>query len=256
MSEVWSSFYVRSGDATAIGDTLVRAATEAGYTPFNPFSGAPGRSYPQALRLFVSPVRGGWVRVLGEPVPALLAPVSQIGPLLWARLEASQSQIEAWANGVADSVEAIFGLTPPDGKDLPAITPAQPPASAVFAALPADLQAMNANPKQAQAMLDRLSGGLLKKTGGDQAAALAALQGNPPDWNSTAGRQLGALLAALDIPDWGNPDFVPLRDAYQVRSRLQRRPNATLYAGDQEALDAVPDALDYRPVYAGKAVGQ
>jgi len=252
MSEVWSSVYARSDDAAAIGEAFRQAALAAGYTAFNPFSGAPGRSYPNAVRLFVRPARGGWVRVVGEPDPALLATVSERAPLLWAALEGSASRIEAWANGEQDNVEAIFGVTPPAGDDLPAVTFGQPPAPTVFAALPADIQAMNANPKQAQAMLDKLSGGLLKKAGGDQAAAMAALQGNPPDWASRAGRELAALLAALGIPEWGNPDFVPLRDAYQVLSRLQRRPTATLYAGDREAMDAVPNALDYQPIYAGK----
>ncbi|MBL8145086.1 MAG: hypothetical protein JNL34_01760 [Anaerolineae bacterium] len=252
MSEVWSSLYFRSGDAAAISESLAQAASAAGYNLFNPFSGAPGRSYPNAVRLFISPVRDGWVRVLGQPDPALLPAVSQSAPLVWTVLVGSATRVEAWANGAQGSVESIFGITPPDGDDLPAAGPVQTPAPTVFAALPADIQAMNANPKQAQAMLDKLSGGLLKKAGGDQAAAVAALQGNPPDWNSRDGRRLAALLTALGIPAWGNPDFVPLRDAYQVLSRLQRRPSAALYAGDREAMDAVPDALDYRPVYAGK----
>ncbi|MFN8378905.1 MAG: hypothetical protein U0452_09560 [Anaerolineae bacterium] len=252
MSEVWSSVYVRSEDATAIRDALAQAATAAGYTAFNPFSGAPGRSYPNAIRLFVSPVRGGWVRVLGEPDPTLLAPASQVAPLLWATLEASTAHVEAWINGAQGTVEATFGVIPPIGDNLPPVTAVKPSESAVFAALPADVQAMNSNPKQAQAMLNRLSGGLLKKAGGDPASAMAAIQGNPPDWNSTQGRELAALLSALGIPVWGTPDFVPLRDAYQVLSRLKRRPTATLYAGDQEAMDAVPNALDYLPVYSGK----
>lgn len=252
MSEVWSSLYARSDDAAAFSAALAQAATGAGYTPFNPFSGAPGRSYPKAVRLFVGPARGGWVRALGEFDPALLASASVAAPLLWATLVGSQSHVEAWANGAPNRVEAIFGITPPSGDDLPAVAAVKPPESVVFAALPADVQAMNANPKQAQAMLDKLSGGLLRKAGGDQAAALAALQGNPPDWNSRDGRSLAALLAALAIPEWGTPDFVPLRDAYQILIRRQRRPNAPLYAGDQEAMNAVPNALDYLPVYAGK----
>jgi hypothetical protein len=252
VTERWSSLYLQTSDAAAVRDALVSAASAAGYTAFNPFSGVPGRSYPQAVRLFVGPVRGGWVRVLGEPDPALLPAVSALAPLLWASLEAKQAHVEAWANGSAGTVESVFGLTPPDAPAGPIVTPAKPPEAAVFAALPEDIQAMNANPKQAQAMLNKLSGGLLKKAGGDQAAALAALQGNPPDWDSADGRKLAALLAALGIPEWGSPAFVPLRDAYQLLVRRQRRPDAPLYVGDQEAMDAVPNALDYLPVYAGK----
>jgi hypothetical protein len=252
MSERWSSLYFRTDSVDAVRDALANAAVAAGYALFNPFGGVPGRSYPQAVRLFVGPARDGWVRVLGEPEPALLAPISAAAPLLWASLEAKQSHVEAWMNGVQGTVESVFGVTPPDAPTGPIVSSAKPPEAAVFAALPEDIQAMNANPKQAQAMLNKLSGGLLKKAGGDQAAALAALQGNPPDWDSPDGRKLSALLSALGIPEWGNPDFVPLRDAYQLLIRRQRRPTAPLYAGDQEAMDAVPDALDYTPVYAGK----
>ena len=252
MSDRWSSLYLRSESAEAVRAALAAAATAAGYTPFNPFGGVPGRSYPQAVRLFVGPARGGWVRVLGEPDPALLPSVSALGPLLWASLEAKQAHVAVWSAGTQSTVESVFGVRPPDAPTGPAVTPANAPEMAVFAALPEDIQAMNANPKQAQAMLNKLSGGLLKKAGGDQAVALAALQGNPPDWDSPDGRKLAALLAALGIPEWGRPDFVPLRDAYQLLLRRQRRPDAPLYAGDQEAMDAVPDALDYAPVYAGK----
>jgi hypothetical protein len=252
MSDVWSSLYIRDAEAETIRDALQQAVTDAGYKPFNPFSGAPGRSYPQAVRLFVQPARGGWVRVLGEPDPALLPAISAAAPVLWAALEAKTSRIEAWANGTQGTVESVFCVTPPDAPSRPDAAPAKPPESVVFAALPEDIQAMNAHPKQAQAMLSKLSGGLLKKAGGDQAAAMAALQGNPPDWDSPAGRKLAALLEALAIPEWGQPDFVAVRDAYQLLSRRQRRPDAPLYAGDQAAMDAVPDALAYWPVYAGK----
>jgi hypothetical protein len=252
MSERWSSLFVQTESSDAVRDALAQAAVAAGYTAFNPFAGAPGRSYPQAVRLFVRPARGGWVRVLGEPDPALLPAVSVVAPLLWASLEAKQAHIEAWAKGAQGNIESVFGVTPPDAPSGPLVTPAKPPEAAVFAALPEDIQAMNANPKQAQAMLNKLSGGLLRKAGGDQASALAALQGNPPDWDSPDGRKLAALLAALAIPDWNQPDFVALRDAYQLLIRRQRRPDAPLYAGDQAAMDAVPDALNYAPVYAGK----
>ena len=60
-------------------------------------------------------------------------------------------------------------------------------------------------------------------------------------------------MDCLNIPDWRAPDFVTLRDAYALHKRRQRSPNATLYPGDAEALAAVPDALTYTPIYAGKS---
>ncbi len=252
MSERFSSLYFQTDDAAAVAGTLASAASAAGYTAFNPFAGAPGRSYPQAVRLFVAPAQGGWVRVLGQPDPAMLPALSRLAPLLWAELEADRARFDAWSAGASQPIEAVFGLTPPDPADAPAGLPSRATEAAVFAALPDEIKALNVNPKRAQAMLNRLGGGLLSKAGGDQAAALTALQGNPPQWDSPAGRRLTALLAALAIPAWREPDFVTVRDAYQLHLRRQRRPNAPLYHGDQEALNAVPNALDYRPVYAGK----
>ena len=42
-----------------------------------------------------------------------------------------------------------------------------------------------------------------------------------------------------------------MRDAYQVHRLRQRAPRLMLMPGDKETLDAVPDALDYTPVYLG-----
>jgi hypothetical protein len=61
------------------------------------------------------------------------------------------------------------------------------------------------------------------------------------------------VLGGLTIPsDWQEPDFVTLRDAYQLHERRRRNPNAPLYPGDAEAMEAVSDALDYIVLYAGK----
>jgi hypothetical protein len=104
--------------------------------------------------------------------------------------------------------------------------------------------------QQANKMFARLSGDLLKKAGGD--ANAAALLKNAVDWNSVGGQRLTAFMACLNVPeDWREPDFVTLRDAYQLHLRRQRLPNARLYPGDAEAMAKVLDALEYTPVYAG-----
>jgi hypothetical protein len=252
MSDLWSSAYLRTEDHEAVVSALQRAAEEAGYRAFNPFSGVPGRAYPQSVRLFVSPAQGGWVRVVGLPEPALLAAASQLSPLLMASLNGEQAKAVAWTGGEPGTLEAIFGQSMPDaptGKFSPA---SSAPESALLAALPEDVKAMNVHPKQAQAMISKLSAGLLRKAGGDQASAMAMLQGNPPNWESSNGRRLAALFVALGIPGWKEPDFAALRDAYQLLIRRKTRPQSPLYPGDQEVMDAVPNALEYRPVYAGK----
>ncbi len=79
------------------------------------------------------------------------------------------------------------------------------------------------------------------------------ISGNGPNWNSPGGRRLHALMRCLTVPDhWREPDFGVLRDAYQLHSRQQRKPDARLYPGDDATMNRVPDALDYVPVYGGR----
>lgn len=252
MTELWSSLYFQTTDSTAVVSALERAAAAAGYTAFNPFTGPPGRTWPKTLRLFVAPAQGGWVRVLGQPDSALLRELSFCAPLLWAELEGERGRLDAWTQGQHERVEAVFGLAPADTDTLSPSAPAAAAGSSVLDALPDDMKAMNTHPQQAQAMMSRLGGGLLRKTGGDEASARAALERNPPRWNSREGRRIAALLDGLGIPNWAQPDFVSLRDAFQLHLRRQLRPSAALYPGDQAVLDAVPDALAYQPVYSGK----
>ena len=59
-------------------------------------------------------------------------------------------------------------------------------------------------------------------------------------------------MACLDVSNnWHEPDFVALRDAYQLHLRRQRNPKAMLYPGDTQAMGAVPNALEYTPIYGG-----
>jgi hypothetical protein len=114
---------------------------------------------------------------------------------------------------------------------------------------------MRVDMQQAQKMFDLLSAGLTQRSGnmGNETAVQNLLQGDRPDWNSAGGVQIRALMDCLTVPPgWQMPDFVTLRDAFQLHERRRRNPNATLYPGDSEAMAAVPDALDYIAVYAGK----
>lgn len=109
--------------------------------------------------------------------------------------------------------------------------------------------------KQANVLIARLSAQLLGKSGiGDQdSAARDLLSGGASLWTGTGARRLEALANYLALPaTWRTPDYVPLRDAYQLQNRVRRNPAATLYPGDSEAVAAVPDALTYTPIFAGK----
>ncbi|GIL08499.1 MAG: hypothetical protein BroJett033_0100 [Chloroflexota bacterium] len=269
MTASWDSLYLRSADASAVAAALRGALTALDYTLFDPFAPLPGPAYPRAVRLFVAPAQDGWVRVLGAPDTRALPALSAGGLCLYAALSGAAAHIAAWVDGAeADLPRALQPYARP-GCDLaaalanPTAPPVEPAAApdALLGALPPDVQPLadRVNLKQAQGMLDRFSGGLLKRAGADpdaEAAARALAANAGPDWNSPGGSRIRALMACLTIaPSWREPDFTALRDAYQLHLRRRRRPDARLYPGDADALARVPDALAYTPVYAGRSDG-
>ncbi|MBN1563035.1 MAG: hypothetical protein JXA10_04305, partial [Anaerolineae bacterium] len=141
-----------------------------------------------------------------------------------------------------------------------------PPVMAVGAdSLPPELRQLaedqGADPAQASKLFQKMSGKLFnrmhKKTGAtkdEQAQAQAMFMGGGQDtWNSLNGQRVRAIISVLTLPDnWRSPSQDEVRDAYQVSRLRQRAPRMALMPGDKEAMDAVPAALDYKPVYMGR----
>jgi hypothetical protein len=249
--------------------TLQESLSVLGYTAFDPFALLPGKSYAQAVRLFVAPVADGWLRVIGEFDDNLLPIISKQSLCLSISLSGTDADIAVYANGVQleDPNTLITALTPYlrtrySADELRSILTENTAnlrlhtdESLPLDALSGDLQSLagQVDMKQANSMFARLSGQLMKKTGGDKQEAADLLKSGA-DWESTGGKRIRALMVCLTVPDnWRVPDFVSLRDAYQLHIRRQRLPNARLYPGDAETMAQVSDALDYTPVYAGRS---
>jgi hypothetical protein len=246
---------------------LRESLTHNGFHHYNPFGIMPSKPWKQTVRLFVAPARGGWLRVVGEPTVEVAALLSQHLPLLWLGLRGDTAQIAAYADGVEIDVQAFAARTVAvdartieralhDAPLTPLLKKQQQVVAIPIDQLPEDVRAMaqRINPAQAGGMIEKLSGDLMKRVGGDAAAAGALL--NPPDapdWGSVSAARLRALAQVLSLgADWDAPDFVTLRDAYQAAARRQRKPDAPLFPGDAEAMAAVPDALAYTPVFGGR----
>jgi len=275
MAASWTSLYFPCEDSTALATALQESLTALGYTLYNPFGILPGKAYPQSVRLFVAPPVNGWTRVIGEPDARQLPLISITCLCLSATLNGKEARIEVYVDG--EQAEPETALVPylRDGRsesdlhkalysaslNLVETEETRQPQMLVVPVddLPEDVRDMagQVNPAQAQKLFERLSGSLMKKVspGGnvaDEAQAMLA-GGSAPDWNSAGGQRIRALMACLSVPDdWREPDFVTLRDAYQLHARRQRKPDARLYPGDAEAMQSVPDALDYTPVYGGR----
>ena len=241
----YCSIFVRSSDAHTVAAQVIDIALAAGYVRYDPFNGLPGRAYPQAIRVFAAPAHKGWVRLLGEWDVALSELLSKTtSPVVWVKLEGSIGTVEIWQDGAQVALPAL--------DSAPHLVP-KPAERSWVDVLPPDVQALNTHPQQAEKLINRLSTSLLAKSGGaDQQAAAAALLSGGERWDSPAGIHIVRVLSALGIDDWRDPDFITLRDAYALQARRQRRPNATPLPGDAATMAAVPNALDFLPVYAGK----
>ncbi len=269
----WGSLYLPFVESEAISTALRELLPQAGYELYDPFGLLPGKAYTRTVRLFVAPAQGGWVRVIGLADAELCAALSRLALCLALELDGAEAVIAAYADGAqADPESALLphlrpGLGAADlerALNNPTIgLLEQETPGGVFGHLPEDVRVMSdqVDMGKAQSMFERLSGGLVGKVGqrtGTDAdtmseAARGLLGGNAPDWNSTGGRRIRALMACLTVPEnWREPDFITLRDAYPLHKRLQRNPNARQYPGDAETLARVPDALAYTPIYGGQ----
>lgn len=256
--------------AEAIVTALQDLLSAAPYTPYDPFGLFPDKSYPQAVKVFVAPVKTDetWLKIVAAADSAALEVVagrlsSAASICLYAVLDGTRGDITAYQNGAeADFLETMSSYAQPDGDALRrafAIT-AAPNAKRKddnplpMTALPADVRSMagTLNQRQVNNMYARMSRHLMSKE--QRAAAQSLLVANAPDWESAGGAKLRAVMACLGLSDgWMQPDYVVLRDAYQAHARRKRNPNAHLLPGSEEAMQSVPDALDYRPFFAGVA---
>jgi hypothetical protein len=239
-----SLLYLSSTDTPAVTGTIHRYLRTAEYEIYDPFTTITSTAYHETIRLFVAPPHDGWIRILGTPTTELVMVLSHLGLCIWLA-----DPVACYRDGEAlDPLDALAPYQRP-GCDLRQILSADytTGAEAVpVSVLPDAYQdmAQKLNPRH----VNRLFNKIMKRmsAGGDSDAARDLLAGD-----QAAARKVAAVLDGLDLPRLP-VDFVTLRDAYQVQLRRQRNPQARLYPGDAEAMNAVSDALDYTPIYGGK----
>jgi hypothetical protein len=283
MSQPWYSFYLSPSDG--IGEAIRALLTQQGFLPFDPFPGGTGtpNGLKETVRYFVAPAHDGWVRVFAaQPADHLLPDLSTAlaQPVLYSWLTDQAGGMVLFAQGEDHDEAAAFepyrrpnrtseDMTKAFAGDLavPAIESKEPPVAMIgLDSLPPELQERvkeKVNPKQANKLMDKLSGNIFNRLGkeageskDDQELAREMLAHATPQhdsWNSLNGQRLRAIASVLTLPDnWREPSFEALRAAYQVHRLRQRSPRMPLMPGDKEALQAVPDALDYQPIYMGR----
>jgi len=245
----WYSLYVNNSDQQTVAARFRACLGQLGYVEFNAFGLMPGRVYPDAVRLFVTPPQGAWVRVIAEKPLAFALPA--FPRVLEVALEGEA--IRVFVEGALTDTVAALADFPCSERALTAPFAASASDSVggiPLDALPDDVRQMASgiDPQQAGKLFNRLSASVLGKVGGAAGDAQDLLK--TTDWNTPNGQRIRRVLACLQLDS--APDFVTLRDAYALHERRRRNPKANLYPGDAEALQAVPNALDFIPLYAGR----
>ena len=252
----WISLYVPGAEPASLAETVESALASAGAQKYDPFGAMPGLSYPRAVKLFVAPKMGDWVRLIVSP-DCVLEPVvtaaSLDAPLAAGFISGDLTPtLTFYRGGQLVDAPAIAAFVADVGGFAAHLKRPKAGASGIggvsSGALPSDLRAMAGGlpTKQVERLMNSMTGAISK---GDRAGAQAALQS--VDWESGAGEWMRTTLSYLGLSDAVQPDYTTVSTAYRTARRLTRNPNATLYPGDQEARSAVPDVLDYLPVFYG-----
>ncbi len=249
-----------------------RGLEQAGYQRYDPFPGGIGTpsGLTSFIKLFVAPVQSGWVRVLGMPDLALMADIRYRDTVLHAWLDETDSGITVLNDDPANLESlAAFLRTGKMLADLERIQRGNMPIAVERpneSLLPDDIQQLahnhGVNPDQAGKLINRLTSQMFGKLDRSSAGEASTMQsqahalasgGGQVNWNSPAAQRLKAIMNLLTVPDnWRDPSFEDVREAYQVARRLVKTPGARLMPDEQAALNAVPNAIDYIPIYVGK----
>jgi len=265
----WHSLYLSSEQSQTLIAAIHSYFETHHYKIYHPFGALPGMSYPDTIKTFIAPVDAGWTRLLLDgdtdsgKIDSLCNHLSNTCDCLSVSLDGNIGQIHAyhnaqlldlpdWSNSylARNELQKLTRILNAESFNLPEIGAGQI-GDVPIEALPDDIQAMarEVNVKKANKLFEKLSNKLLKAAGRNDARQLINQGVN---WNSQGGQHIRSVMDCLPMPEkWREPDFSTLRTAYAVRSRQEEGLNS-LYPGDEDALNAIPDALDYIPVYGGK----
>lgn len=279
-----TEFYLtmaRDIDSAALAEALSAALQAEGYTAYDPFPGGegPARIWAEKVTAFVSPPRDGWVSVIGRVPPKVLAAASETldTPLLHLWLTAPTWGYLLFVDGDDKTdINALAGFLRPESSidDLQQAMTGEIDSAALDPiegetgedTLPENVLALAADHDvdmdKAQRMIDKYTNKIFSKldtteTDADDAAlreaALKALHGGESSlWNTPNGQRLRAFATCLALPeDWYQPAMETVRDAYTVVRRSTVRPGGTLLPSDMRALNKLPNAGEYLPVYYG-----
>jgi len=269
----WNSLFCLLDPSIDLADCLQQTLVQLEYTLYDAFDLIPGKSYPDTYKTFIAPTNGQWTQILlddedVDDLEVIAKPLSKYGLCLLTHLDQTEATLKLYQDG--NEIDIVDGLAnhllddktaddltrAREGKlPLPIIENAVDEKSQLLAIkdLPREMQKMSkgVNLLKAKKMFHGFVDNFMGRN--DAQGAQEMLTPEPLDWNGSGGIMIRGVMSCLIVGDgWLSPDFVTVRDAYQRHIRLDRRPTAKLYPGDQQMMDAVPNALSYTPVYGGQ----
>lgn len=271
---LWQHVLLPASNHAGIAETFRAVLVEEGYKPYDPFAGGTGApvGIKTRLRAFVAPSQENWTGIFIAPqdnLPAALlgriAQKSDFSLLAMALLNETLCDLTVYRGNVVDS--SLSGLLPflKAGHGLPDIEKVW---KSEFAGasegkdsdLPPELQTLakekGVNAGAVDKMMKKMSRRVFSRldaSSTEKEAAQSALIPSGINWQSPAALKLMKIVACLTVPEgWHLPEWNILTGAYQVARQIQRNAHAMLLPGDEETLAALPNVLDYMPLYLGK----
>lgn len=265
MAIQWDSLHFYTNQTQIqVADLLRDHLDMMGYRLYDPFVGLISQVYTQRVQSFLDSGQDGWFRLIGGFPLDLSARLSRAGLVLHIHITDQDADVHVFVDDKPQPFSALqphlrTGCTVADLHQAilsgGRTTPSQPDQTIPLSALPSDVQQMarGVRPDQMNRMFNKLMGQVSRMMGDKSASARALLKSTVPDWSQGLGGNIRAFMNCLTIPsNWHTPDFITLRDAYMAHHRFQRNPKAMRLPTDTEVMNAVPNALSYTPIYAGK----
>lgn len=273
---IWQTLLFKQPTAENLPQRISNLLKATGHKAYDPFPGGLGSPIGNVTRqrLFLSPVVEGWQRLCVAPAdvlsPELLQDVVTFEqPVIHVQMH-DDEQFAVEVVGADSGLTALSSLLR-DGLSIDELEAATRRAVLIDSQsidndLPPEIQQMARDQGVEVDQLNKLMGRMSKRVfrraakGDDDAsmddakAAMNAQQARV-NWNSVSGQRLQVVMDCLIVPSnfWRTPEWQLLTGAYQI-ARQQQRGKAMLLPGDQEKLQAVPNALDYHLLYFSKKV--
>lgn len=274
---MWQRLFIQTPPTESAAISVKSWLASQAYVAYDPFAGGLGApiKLKDRLKMFLSPPLQGWSMLILSPQdtlpPEALTAIGTTQPILNLLIYPDGLEIQAKtpASELVDGPAALHLLWP-DADKISAMWQAVQASSTEAGHEPPTMDNAIRNivageqggsqgwltKKMTNRFLKQATQGLDENPENMREQAQAMFKDAPVEvsWSREDIGALVALLATVDFPQgWHLPHWKTLNAAYTVARQHAYRPNAPMLPGDQQALDAVPHALDFELFFFARA---